>query len=350
MTRERFGSTPAATASVRSEGPRGPGGALLVGPLVPPTAPARAWFHAGSGLEGLGLLTHGGLAELFEFVLAHTCLPDMGGIGFLERTAVLCPHAARVLLVGDDDPLPDAEQLARLGLDDAWRVADGRALDDRLTREARSLARTRALRRRLGEALDRVGMLEARCGALAHERGRLAGAFGRWLERHDTDAGAAMERWWRAYREWLDLSAGRCPVHARTVPLAALLPTGPAGGMVTGAACVRADPALARRAFVLLDRGASEWASGAPLRFEPRRDGAVLRVPGAALGEDTAERLLDPFARLPGEALDDRSMDLVLARALLEVQRGELRVRAWGDALELEARLPALEPAAGRPL
>jgi hypothetical protein len=307
-------------------------------------------LHAGSGLEGLGLLTHGGLGEAFGVVLAHARLPDMGGIGFLERVGTLCPHTARVLLLDEGDPVPDAEQLARLGLDDAWPTADGSALDERLTRERGALDRTRALRRRLGEALERVEALEGRCSALVRERGRLASAFGRWLERHDAPAGVAMERWWRAYRECLDLSSGRCPVHARAVPLAALLPAGTEGGMVTGSARVRADPVLARRAFLLLGRGAAEWVPGTRLAFEPRRDGAVLRIPAAAAGEDASERLLDPFARLPGEPLAERSMDLVLARALLEAQAGALRVRPSGAALVLEASLPQLEPVAGPPL
>lgn len=350
MTRERFASTSSSSAVAADRSAELSGAVLVAGPVTPPRGGARAWFHAGSGLEGLGLLTHGGLGEAFAFVLAHARLPDMGGIGFLERVGTLCPHTARVLLLEDGESVPDAEQLARLGLDDAWATADGNALDERLTRERGALDRTRALRRRLGEALERVETLEGRCRALVRERGRLAGAFGRWLERHDAPAGAAMERWWRAYREWLDLSTGRCPVHARAVPLAALLPAGPEGGTVTGAERVRADPVHARRAFLLLGRGASEWASGSRPRFEPRRGGAVLRIPDAAAGEDAAERLLDPFARLPGEPLAERSMDLVLARALLEAQAGALRVRASGVSLVLEASLPPLEPVGGRPL
>ena len=56
--------------------------------------------EAGSGLEALALLESG---ELFDLMLSNLLMPDLGGIGLLERTTDKYPDMSVVMVTGVHD-------------------------------------------------------------------------------------------------------------------------------------------------------------------------------------------------------------------------------------------------------
>ncbi len=118
-----------------------------------------------------------------------------------------------------------------------------------------------------------------------------------------------------------------------------------------GAATVKGDPELLRRAVENVVRNAIRYApadTGVEMKLEGRGSSAVVRVRdrGQGVPAEALARIFDPFYRVDSDrdrASGGVGLGLSIARRAVELHKGTIRARNAGPGLEVEIELPAVK-------
>ena len=311
-----------------------------------------------SGTAALRACSESADSDRIEAVFCDSNLPDMSGVGLLDRAARLLPRAARVLLVTHGNVEEEAPEAAVSQLvTDVWRRPERpTALVRRFQRERRALVRHRRLQDELDALSDALERLRARYEDTRQMRDRLVESMGALT---DTRACA---RWSRDFRELTELREQGCPCHLRPLAAQELLSElvriadSDGAALRPGPLRLRFDPALLREIFERTAIGFKEFAVP---RTRPRFTVVVcahsveweMSVHLARYME--IEGLLDPMLG----AGTRPALDLPIAAALadvhgaplrLEVTEGKLRAKMVLERLENARGTMPLTPAKGR--